>query len=100
MPTKKRQAKKQSTSTAEARQVAAKGLLRNLGGAVYGDLDEGRFPSLTLASRSVRNIVYDKKLQQFVLGPITVRKSSGNIKHIRPFTQLVWLADFANKLVD
>jgi DNA topoisomerase VI subunit A len=100
MPTKKKANKKQSTSTAEARQSAAQGLLRDLGGSVYADLDEGRFPSLTLASRSVRNIVYDKKLQQFILGPTTVKKSSGNIKHIRPFTQLVWLAYFAKKLVD
>ncbi|MDE1853212.1 MAG: hypothetical protein KGI38_05630 [Thaumarchaeota archaeon] len=100
MATKKKSAKKQSTSTAEARQSAAQGLLRGLGGSVYADLDDGRFPSLTLASRSVRNIVYDKKLQQFVLGATTVKKSSGNIKHIRPFTQLVWLAYFAKKLVD
>ncbi len=71
-----------------------------MGQSIYSDLDGGRFPSLTLASRSVRNIVYDKKLQQFVLGPTTVRKSSANIKHIRPFTQLVWLAYFAKKLVD
>ena len=100
MPSKKKRSKKQSTGTAEARQSVVQGLLKDLGGTVYSDLDEGRFPSLTLASRSVRNIVYDKKLQQFVLGPTTVKKSSGNIKHIRPFTQLVWLAYFAKKLVD
>jgi DNA topoisomerase-6 subunit A len=99
-PKKRKSTKKQSTSTAEARQAAVQALLRDLGGSVYTDLDEGRFPSLTLASRSVRNIVYDKKLLQFVLGPTTVKKSSGNIKHIRPFTQLVWLAYFAKKLVD
>ena len=92
--------KRRSTSTAEARKSSAQALLRTLGDSVYTDLDEGRFPSLTLASRSVRNIVYDKKLQQFVLGPTTVKKSSSNIKHIRPFTQLVWLASFAKKLVD
>jgi len=100
MPKKKKSRRRQSTSTAEARQSAVQGVLKGLGGTVYSDLDEGRFPSLTLASRSVRNIVYDKKLQQFVLGPTTVKKSSGNIKHIRPFTQLVWLAYFAKKLVD
>ena len=95
----KKLSKKRSTSTAEVRKTSAQGLLKTLGESVYNDLDEGRFPSLTLASRSVRNIVYDKKLQQFVLGPTTVRKSSSNIKHIRPFTQLVWLAYFAKKLV-
>ncbi len=92
--------KRKSTSSAEARKTSAQALLKNLGLSVYSDLDEGRFPSLTFASRSVRNIVYDRKLQQFVLGPTTVKRSSGNIKHIRPFTQLIWLAYFAKKLVD
>ncbi len=91
--------KARSTTTAEKRKTNAQALLKHLGESVYDDLDEGRFPSLTLASRSVRNIVYDRKLQQFVLGATTVKKSSGNIKHIRPFTQLVWLAYFAKKLV-
>jgi DNA topoisomerase-6 subunit A len=93
-------AKRKSTSTAEARKTSIQSLLTSLGERVYSDLDEGKFPSLTLASRSVRNIVYDQKLQQFVLGSTTVKKSSGNIKHIRPFTQLIWLAYFAKKLVD
>ncbi|MDV3278197.1 MAG: hypothetical protein LYZ69_07000 [Nitrososphaerales archaeon] len=93
-------AKKKSTSTAEARKSSAQTLLKELGRTVYSDLDAGRFPSLTLASRSVGNIVYDKKLQQFVLGSAQVKRSSANIKHIRPFTQLIWLAYFAKKLVE
>ncbi|QQG48580.1 MAG: DNA topoisomerase IV subunit A [archaeon] len=92
--------KRKSTSTAETRKSSAQALLKDLGQSVYSDLDAGRFPSLTFASRSVRNIVYDKKLQQFILGAATVKRSSGNIKHIRPFTQLLWLAFFAKKLVD
>jgi len=95
-----RLSKRKSTSTAEARKSSTKTLLKRLGESVYSDLDEGKFPSLTMASRSVRNIVYDKKLQQFVLGAATVKRSSGNIKHIRPFTQLLWLAFFAKQLVD
>jgi DNA topoisomerase-6 subunit A len=92
--------KGKSTSTAEARKSSAQSQLKELGYKVYNDLDEGRFPSVTLPSRSVRNIVYDRKLQQFVLGKASVKRSSGNIKHIRPFTQLLWLAYFAKKLVD
>ena len=92
--------KRKSTSTAETRQVSAQKLLKELGEGVYTDLDAGKFPSLTLSSRSVKNIVYDRKLQQFILGQATVRRSSANIKHIRPFTQLVWLAFFAKQLVD
>ena len=92
--------KKRSTSTAETRTTNARTLLKDLGQGIYTDLDAGRFPSLTFSSRSVRNIKYDKKLLQFVLGSATVKRSSSNIKHIRPFTQLVWLASFAKKLVE
>jgi len=92
--------KGKSTSTAEVRKTSVQAQLKGLGSNVYDDLDQGRFPSVTLASRSVKNIVYDRKLQQFVLGKASVKRSSGNIKHIRPFTQLLWLAYFAKKLVD
>ena len=57
-----------SKTTAEARKDKVEKALKSLGENVYSDLDEGRFPSVTFASRSVRNIVYDKKLQQFILG--------------------------------
>ena len=87
-------------STAEARTSSAQKLLTEMGKKVYSDVDEGTFPSFSFSSRSVRNIVYDKKLQQFVLGDAKVKRSSSNIKHIRPFTQLLWLADFSKKLVD
>jgi len=92
--------KRRSTSTAENRKSVAQATLKELGQGLYNDLDSGTFPSLTLSSRSVSNIVYDRKLQQFVLGSSTVKRSSSNIKHIRPFTQLVWLAYFAKKLVE
>ncbi len=32
--------------------------------------------------------------------PRPVKRSAGNIKHIRPFTQLLWLAYFSKKLVE
>jgi len=92
--------KERSKSTAETRKSNAQKLLTEIGRKVYSDVDEGTFPSFTFPSRSVRNIVYDRKLQQFVLGNSTIRRSSGNIKHIRPFTQLLWLAYFSKKLVD
>jgi len=95
-----KKSKEGSTSTAETRKKYVLKLLKELGTLIYNDLDQGRFPAVTLKSRSVKNIVYDSKLQQFVLGPATVRRSASNIKHIRPFTQLVWLAYFAKKLVD
>jgi DNA topoisomerase VI subunit A len=92
--------KQKSKTTAEARKDKVEKVLNELGHRVYNDLDNSRFPSVTFASRSVRNIVYDRKLQQFILGSSSVKRSAGNIKHIRPFTQLLWLAYFSKKLVD
>ena len=92
--------KEKSKTTAEVRKASAQTLLKQMGQQVYADLDSGVFPSFTFPSRSVRNIVYDKKLQQFILGTAAVKRSSSNIKHIRPFTQLLWLAYFSRKLVD
>ena len=100
MSKRKSKSTAQTKSTAEARSSSAQKLLTEMGKKVYTDVDEGTFPSFSFSSRSVRNIVYDKKLQQFVLGDATVERSSSNIKHIRPFTQLLWLADFSKKLVD
>jgi DNA topoisomerase-6 subunit A len=91
--------KARSKTTAEARKDKVEKALKGLGESIYQDLDHGTFPSMTFASRSVKNIVYDKKLQQFILGSSSVRRSAGNIKHIRPFTQLLWLAYFSKKLV-
>jgi DNA topoisomerase-6 subunit A len=91
--------KPRSKTTTEVRKDRVQKLFTELGQNVYDDLDEGKFPSVSFASRSVRNIVYDKKLQQFVLGQSMVKRSAGNIKHIRPFTQLLWLAYFSKKLV-
>ncbi len=91
--------KVKSKTTAEVRKTSAQTMLKQMGQQVYNDLDSGTFPSFTFPSRSVRNIVYDKKLQQFILGSASVKRSSSNIKHIRPFTQLLWLAYFSKKLV-
>ena len=60
--------KQKSKTTAEARKEKVEKVLNELGHKVYNDLDNSRFPSVTFASRSVSNIVYDKKLQQFILG--------------------------------
>ena len=92
--------KQKSKTTAEARKDKVEKVLHDLGQQVYHDLDSSKFPSFTFASRSVSNIVYDKKLQQFILGSSNVKRSAGNIKHIRPFTQLLWLAYFSRKLVE
>lgn len=96
MPAGKKDAKK----IAAARKQEVLSQLKALGQKSYDDLNAGSFPQFSFPSRSVSNIVYDPRLKQYVLGKVNVKRSAGNIKHIRPFTQLLWLAYFANKLVD
>ncbi len=72
--------------------------LKNFGGTLYEQMEKGMFPWIKMPSRSIENIYYDPKLRQYILGDKSVRRSSRNIRHIRPFTQLVWAAYFADQL--
>jgi len=74
--------------------------LRGIGNLVYECLDQRAYPELEIPSRSVRNIVYDEGANQYVVGPQKVKRSAANIKHLRPFTQLVWAAFFVKKLME
>ncbi len=69
-----------------------------LGLDIYQQMDEGRFPSISMPSRSTENINYDPQVRQFVLGGRRVKRSARNIRHVKPFTQLVWAALFSNEL--
>lgn len=51
-----------------------------------------------MPSRSTQNIYYDQTLRQFILGDKSVRRSARNIRHVKPFTQLVWVARFSHEL--
>ena len=86
-------------STEERRKSLAQ-LLKNKGTEIYEDLEKGKFPSFSVPNRSVSNIVYDTKLRQYVLGSSASLRSSRNMSQLRSFTQLMWLAFFANRLVN
>ena len=75
-------------------------MLKSHGAKVYNDLDNGQFPKFSIPSRSVSNIVYDKKLRQYILGNSAALRSSKNTSQLRSFTQLMWLAFFANRLTN
>jgi len=72
--------------------------LEGFGGRLYGQMEKGTFPWIEMPSRSIENIYYSPELRQYVLGEKNVRRSARNIRHIRPFTQLVWTAYFAHEL--
>ena len=90
--------KKPKKKDSEDKQHTLADLLKKHGAQIYDDLDNGNFPKFSIPSRSVSNIVYDKKIRQYILGANTAVRSSRNSSQLRAFTQLMWLAFFANRL--
>ncbi|RNJ78761.1 MAG: DNA topoisomerase IV subunit A [Nitrosopumilus sp. H8] len=80
------------------KQVDVLEVLREHGAKIYRDLEDGQFPKFSIPSRSVSNIVYDKRLRQYILGSAATQRNSRNSSQLRSFTQLIWLAFFANRL--
>jgi len=72
--------------------------LTNFGKGLYEQMSQGVFPWIKMPSRSIENIFYNPEIRQYVLGDKTTRRSTRNIRHIKPFTQLVWAAYFADEL--
>jgi DNA topoisomerase-6 subunit A len=73
--------------------------LKSLGLKIYEQIESEAFPSIEMPSRSTSNILYDQKLRQYILGEKIVKRSARNIRHLRPFTQLVWVAHFVKDLL-
>jgi len=97
---KKRVAEKRAKRTGLIREKKAKVLttLTGLGEKLYNQIAQRQFPWIQMPNRSIYNIQYDQNLRQYVLGEKSVKRSSRNIKHIRPLTQLVWTASFVDEL--
>ncbi|MFQ5762804.1 MAG: DNA topoisomerase IV subunit A [Candidatus Bathyarchaeia archaeon] len=72
--------------------------MAELGESICSQIDQQNFPLIQMPSRSTANIFYDEKLRQYALGKRMVRRSTRNLRHVRPFTQMVWLGDMARQL--
>jgi len=75
-------------------------LLKTQGATIYEQIDNGEFPKFVIPSRSVSNIVYDEKTRQYIRGNSSAVRNSRNTSQLRSFTQLMWLAFFANRLTN
>ena len=89
---------KSRSKKADDKQKLILEILKTHGAKIYDDLENGKFPKFSIPSRSVSNIVYDKQLRQYILGNNSALRSSRNSAQLRSFTQLMWLAFFANRL--
>jgi DNA topoisomerase-6 subunit A len=73
--------------------------LRGFGSTLYNQMEKGTFPWVEMPSRSTENIFYSPDARQYILGEKSVKRSARNIRHIKPFTQMVWAGFFASELV-
>jgi DNA topoisomerase-6 subunit A len=89
---------KTKSSAAERKKEVLTNLI-DFGANLYDQMEEGEFPWIKMPSRSIDNIFYSPEFRQYILGEKAVRRSARNIRHIRPFSQLVWTAYFAHELV-
>jgi DNA topoisomerase VI subunit A len=95
-----RQRKSKRKSLMKERKEKVLSSLREMGSDVYGQLLKNDFPSVKMPSRSTANILYDSKTRQYILGKRSVKRSARNVRHIRPFTQLLWTAMFVDELTE
>ncbi|MCK4484548.1 MAG: hypothetical protein KAU89_06965, partial [Candidatus Thorarchaeota archaeon] len=80
-------------------QSKSSSVLKDLGTAIVQSISNGEFPTLKFPGRGTENLVYDEESKQFVLGNARVIRDSGNLRHIKSFTQLVWVASYAKQLL-
>jgi DNA topoisomerase-6 subunit A len=66
-----------------------------LGEKIYQQLDDGKYPKFEMPKRTSSNIYYDEDLRQYTVGKKKTRRSAGNIRHIKPFLQTLFVAMFA-----
>ena len=74
----KKQTKKQTKKEKIDKSKKLINLLKSHGAQVYEDLENGEFPKFSIPNRSISNIIYDKKLRQYVLGTNTSLRSARN----------------------
>ena len=92
------QSARKGQSTTNLKDIVQK-KLEMLGEKFCADIDRGSFPAIRMKSRSTSNIFYSQELRQYVLGDATITRSSRNIAHLRPLTQMIWTAYFVHELI-
>ncbi len=94
------QKKRKSKGIIRERKEKVLASLGNFGSQIHGQMLKNEFPSFRMPNRSISNIIYDDKTRQYILGKKTVKRSSRNVRHLRPFTQLLWTAMFVDELTE
>ena len=73
--------------------------LTSLGRKIIQAIHENKYPVLEIPDRRTSNIVYDENSNHYVLGSSRSIRDSSNVKHVKRFAQLTWVASFAKELL-
>ncbi len=73
--------------------------LASLGKTIIQAIRENRYPLLEIPDRRTSNIVYDEDSNHYILGPSRSIRDSSNVKHVKRFAHLTWVASFAKELL-
>src|SRR5438874_12171441 len=90
--------KGKSKGVIKERKERVRSAMRDRGEQDYSQLEKKEFPAFRMPSPSIANILYDSKTRQYILRKRSVKRSARNVRHIRPFTQLLWTAMFTDEL--
>jgi DNA topoisomerase-6 subunit A len=74
-------------------------ILSALGKKIIQAIHENRYPVLEIPDRRTSNIIYDENSNHYVLGSARSIRDSSNVKHVKRFAQLTWIASFAKELL-
>ncbi len=77
----------------------AKETLVSLGKKINQAIRDERYPVLEIPDRRTSNIVFDENSNHYVLGAARNIRDSSNVKHVKRFAQLTWVASFAKELL-
>ncbi|MCD6368080.1 MAG: DNA topoisomerase IV subunit A [Candidatus Aenigmarchaeota archaeon] len=73
--------------------------LKKIGEIILQQVRKNQVPYLKVPARTTNNIVFDPKYLCYVLGDKTITRSAGNIRHVKPFAQLLKVASLCKELV-
>jgi DNA topoisomerase-6 subunit A len=73
--------------------------LASLGKKIVHAIRENKYPILEIPDRRTSNIIYDENSNHYVLGSSRSLRDSSNVKHVKRFAQLTWVASFAKELL-
>jgi len=74
--------------------------LRKIAEKIYSDLEKGKVPSITLASRTKSNIVFDDRYRVWKYGEQKTTRSAVSLPGAYMLLRTIYVMDFIRKMIE